>query len=318
MLRASRLRRDASLRGLGFFGLEKTASEQELRDAYFAVAKRLHPDVAGDVRSDDFKQAQEEYEHAKYELQRRDGTLRETPEGFAPYYRGPTGDYWRGKHGQSWKESAQNPYGSDMNPSIDPRVQMRARVIALGVMVSFAFIVVELFSASCGQRISYKPFWLSAKGSWSRRFEPDFGHDNMMKDYDAESALKKAGKLAPPPVQEMKQLEVSSFYAERISKLRYSNTKPKEKQKKSSENSGAQDSKSRITEIKANLRKAAEAANAAAAARRAAPGTAQAPCPEEDVLRDVMTKTVGAPSREPKKPASTRERASEAATTYKV
>merc|ERR1719235_2678170 len=141
-------------------------------------------------------------------------------------------------------------------------------------MVSFAFIVVELFSASCGQRISYKPFWLSAKGSWARRFEPDFGHDGMIKDYDAESALKKAGKLAPRPAQEMKQLEVSSFYADRISKLRYSSrvreTPEDKKQKKSSgsssENSGSPDPKSRITEIKANLRKAAEAQNAAAAA----------------------------------------------------
>jgi len=274
MLRA-RLRMDAS-RGLGFFGLTQTASEQELRDAYFAVAKRLHPDVAGPDKNDEFKQAQDEYEHAKYELQRRDGTVREVPHGFASY-RGPTSDYWRGKHGASWKESAQNPYGSDMNPSADPRVQLRARAIAMGVMISFAFFVTELFSASCGQRISYKPFWLSAKGSWSRRFDADFGHDGMMKDYDEESALKKAGKLPPKPVQAMKQLEVSSFYAERIPRLRESKPKPKEEKKP--ENPDAP--KSRINEIKANLAKAREAANAAAAARRAAPGTAEAPRPDD-------------------------------------
>jgi curved DNA-binding protein CbpA len=304
MLRA-RLRMDAS-RGLGFFGLSQTASEQELRDAYFAVAKRLHPDVAGPDKNDEFKQAHDEYEHAKYELQRRDGSVREVPQGFASY-RGPTGDYWRGKHGQSWKESAQNPYGSDgAGLSGDPRVQLRARAIAMGVMISFAFIVTELFSASCGQRISYKPFWLSAKGSWARRFDTDFGHDGMMKDYDEESALKKAGKLPPKPVQEMKQLEVSSFYAERIPKLRQSKPKPEaERKQKKSENSDA--SKSRITEIKANMAKAAEMANAAAAARRAAPGTAQTPCPDEDALNDIMRKTIGGVSRTPPKPSATGE-----------
>ena len=105
------------------------------------------------------------------------------------------------------------------------------RAFAMQVMISFAFIVTELFSASlphcwrhelsafsvrllhrglglkysyaaesackevsrnfrarqqskfgikgwlarsCGQRISYKPFWLSAKGSWARRSEGFF------------------------------------------------------------------------------------------------------------------------------------------------
>ena len=43
----------------GYFQLPASASEAELRDAYYAVAKRLHPDVAGEERAADFKHAQE-------------------------------------------------------------------------------------------------------------------------------------------------------------------------------------------------------------------------------------------------------------------
>jgi curved DNA-binding protein CbpA len=295
------LRKDASLRGLGFFGLPQTASEQELRYSYFALAKRLHPDIAGAEKTDEFKHVHDEYEHAKYELQRRAGTLRGAPQGFASS-RSPTGAHNQGKHGHSWKESAQNPYGPDMTPSIDPRVEMHARAIVLGVVASFAFIVVELSSASCGQRISYKPFWLSSKGSWARRFETKFGHRGMMKDYDAESALKRAGKLAPRPAQETKQLEVSSFYADRIAKLRDSKSVQNargETQEKSPQKSDAPDKRPGITEIKAKLLKAAEAANAAAAARRATPGTAPTSCQVQDSYWDIRT-TVGGASRAPK------------------
>jgi hypothetical protein len=196
------------------------------------VAKRLHPDVAGEERAADFKHAQEAYEAAKFEIRARDGELsvgEKHPFGEG-YYRGTTQtDYYRGGRNATWSESSSyNPYGSDAVTN-DPSTKRKARYIAAGVMVAMWAVVLELFSASCGQRMSYKPFWKRGGGGWARR-------------YDSSWEVDQSYAARPPPDPEegprqpkSKEIAVSNFYVERIPKLRSSVTQSQAAKKKQDE-----------------------------------------------------------------------------------
>jgi len=276
----------------GYFQLPASASEAELRDAYYAVAKRLHPDVAGEERAADFKHAQEAYEAAKFEIRARDGQLsvgEKHPFGEG-YYRGTTQtDYYRGGRNATWSESSSyNPYGSDAVTN-DPWTKRKARYIAAGVMVAMWAVVLELFSASCGQRMSYKPFWKRGGGGWARR-------------YDSSWEVDQSYAARPPPDPEegprqpkSKEIAVSSFYTERIPKLRSSVTQSQLVKKK-------QDGEPKTNREAA--RAVAEAQGLAAAARRNGGLPTGPPSPEELRVLELTKRVRGGVCADPLHEAS--------------
>eukprot|EP00933_Yihiella_yeosuensis_P035079 TRINITY_DN28534_c0_g2_i1.p1 TRINITY_DN28534_c0_g2~~TRINITY_DN28534_c0_g2_i1.p1 ORF type:complete len:210 (-),score=29.75 TRINITY_DN28534_c0_g2_i1:167-796(-) len=94
------------------FKLPPSATQTELRKAYYKRAKLLHPDIAGEASAPDFKRLRQDYEEAQKLLRqaqtgfREDPSSQQSPFGGARWQRPPEEPGWDTPGGQRWKAGA--------------------------------------------------------------------------------------------------------------------------------------------------------------------------------------------------------------------
>jgi hypothetical protein len=170
--------------------LPPNATEEQLRDAYFRRAKELHPDVAGPGHEVEFQQAQSAYEAAKAAI--RTPGAQSTSQGNAYKYASGR-DHFRGG---TWHDEGAKPYGTDYVSS-DASTQRRARAISAAVVFGFVVFMAELFSASCGPRFVYKPWWRS--GSFGTSYFRRVSTDESQPDDDKPRKTRAVADLKSSP-----------------------------------------------------------------------------------------------------------------------